>query len=72
MAADVKEMVDKVVAKAKADPKFMENLKKDPEKTIESLLGIDIPDGLAEKVLAAVKSQDAMDKVSGILGKLGK
>ena len=67
MDVDVKAMIDKVVDKAKSDPKFMEELKKDPEKTIESVIGVDIPDGVADKVLAAVKSADTLDKVSGVL-----
>lgn len=67
MAVDVKEMVEKVVDKAKSDPKFMEELKKDPEKAIESVIGMDIPDGMVDKVLAGVKGADALDKVSGVL-----
>ncbi|MCR5341215.1 MAG: hypothetical protein K6E60_07680 [Saccharofermentans sp.] len=67
MDVDVKAMIDKVVDKAKNDPKFMEELKKDPEKAIESVIGVDIPDGVADKVLAAVKSADTLDKVSGVL-----
>ena len=51
MDVDVKAMIDKVVDKAKSDPKFMEELKKDPEKAIESVIGVDIPDGVADKVL---------------------
>lgn len=67
MAVDVKEMVDKVVNKAKNDPAFLKKLQSDPEKAIEEVLGIDIPDGVADQVLAAVKSKDALDKVSGVL-----
>ena len=72
MAFDVKEMVNKVVDKAKNDPKFMENLKNDPEKAIESVIGIDIPDGAADKVVAGVKAQLSVGKITDILGKLGK
>lgn len=66
MAFDVKEMVDKVVDKAKNDPKFMDELKKDPEKAIEGLLGIDIPDGAVDKVVAGIKGKIALDKLGGI------
>ena len=55
MAVDVKEMIDKVVDKAKNDPKFMDDLKKDPEKTLEGLLGVDIPDGTVEKVVDGIR-----------------
>lgn len=66
MAFDVKEMIDKVVDKAKNDPKFMDDLKKDPEKTLEGLLGVDIPDGTVEKVLAGIKGKIALDKLGGL------
>lgn len=72
MEIDVKAMIDKVVDKAKSDPKFMDNLKKDPEKAIESVIGIDIPDGIADKVVSGVKAQISLGKVTDILGKFGK
>lgn len=69
MAFDVKETIDQVVDKAKNDPKFMEKLQKDPEKTIEGVIGVDIPDGAVDKVLAGIKGKIALDKLGG-LGKL--
>lgn len=71
MDFDIKAIVDKTVDKVQNDPKFMENFKKDPEKTIESIAGVDIPDGAIDKVVAAVKTKIGADKVNGILGKLG-
>lgn len=67
MAVDVKEMVESVVNKAKNDPDFMKKLQKDPEKAIEEVIGIDIPDGVADQVLSAVKGKIAVDKLSGVL-----
>lgn len=69
MAFDVKETIDQVVDKAKNDPKFMEKLQKDPEKTIEGVIGVDIPDGAVDKILAGIKGKIALDKLGG-LGKL--
>lgn len=66
MAVDVKELIDKVVNKAKSDPDFMKNLQKDPEKAIESVTGVDIPDGVADQVLTAVKGKMSLDKISGV------
>ena len=67
MAVDVKEMIETVVNKAKNDPNFMEKLQKDPEKAIEEVIGLDIPDGVADQVLAAVKGKGALDKLSGVM-----
>lgn len=67
MAFDIKKTVEDIVAKAKADPDLMTKLQKDPEKTIESLTGFDIPDGMADQVITAVKGKISLDKVSGIM-----
>ncbi|MCR4651177.1 MAG: hypothetical protein K5662_05435 [Lachnospiraceae bacterium] len=72
MAVDIKEIVEQIMDKAKKDPKLMDNLKKDPEKTIESLTGIDIPDGMMDKVVAAIKSKETMNKISGIVNMFNK
>ncbi len=72
MAVDVKAMVDKVVNKAKSDPEFMEKLKTNPEKAIESVIGVDIPDGMVDKVMAAVKTKGAAGAVGNILEKIIK
>ena len=56
-------MIDKVVAKAKSNPMFLLELKKDPEKAIESVVGVDIPDGMINK--------DMIDKVLSALKKDG-
>ena len=58
---DITKIVTDIVNKAKADPALLANLAKDPEKTIESLTGIDIPDGQLDNVIAGVKT-----KIAGI------
>ena len=67
MANDIKAMIDQVVSKAKNDPDFMKKLQSDPEKTIESVVGVDIPDGAVDEILAAVKSKVTLDKLSGVM-----
>lgn len=67
MAIDAKEMIEQVVAKAKNDPEFMKNLQSDPEKAIESVIGVDIPDGVADQVLTAVKGKVTLDNISGVM-----
>ncbi len=72
MGKDIKQMVDEVVNKAKSNPNFMEDLKKNPEKAIESVIGIDIPDGMVDKVMDAIKAKGAADAISGLMSKIGK
>ena len=45
---------------------------KNPEKAIENLAGIDIPDGMVDKVVDGVKAKIAGDKLSDAVGSLKK
>ena len=69
---DMKEQVEKIVNKIKSDDNFKEDFMKDPEKAIEKVAGIDIPDGMADQVVAAVKAKIGGDKVSGAMDSLKK
>ncbi|MDD6327310.1 MAG: hypothetical protein Q4D54_05890 [Eubacteriales bacterium] len=71
MGFDVKEKITGIVAKIKNDPKLVENFQKDPEKTIESVAGIDIPDGQLDAIISGVKAQLTAGKLSGVADKLG-
>jgi len=65
----VKEKISEIVEKIKGSDNLLANFKEDPEKTIESLTGIDIPDEIADKVISGVKAALAGDKLSGLLDK---
>ena len=69
---DMKEQVEKIVNKIKSDDNFKEDFMKDPEKAIEKVAGIDIPDGMADQVVATVKAKIGGDKVSGAMDSLKK
>lgn len=69
---DIKEKIEEIVEKIKKDPDFKEDFMKDPEKAIEKLTGIDIPDGMADKVIDGVKAKIAGDKLSGAMDSIKK
>jgi hypothetical protein len=69
---DIKEKVEEIVAKIKKDPALIKNFKDDPVKTIESLSGIDIPDGMEDKVVTGVKTAMAKDAAGGVLDSVKK
>jgi len=69
---DLKEKIEEIVEKVKKDDKFKDEFMKNPEKAIESLAGIDIPDGMADKVIDGVKAKIAGDKLSGAVDSLKK
>ena len=55
MAFDIKKIVEDIVSKIKNDKDIGEKFQKDPTKTVEGLIGVDLPD----------------DQVNGVVGKLG-
>lgn len=69
---DIKNQIDDIVKKVKSDDKLAEKFQKDPEKTIEDIAGVDIPNGMLDKVVSGVQAKIAGDKVSGALGSLKK
>ena len=52
---DIKEKVTEVVEKIKNDPKLLAEFEKEPVKTVEKIVGMDLPDELIEKVLDGIK-----------------
>jgi len=71
MAIDIKELIEKAVELLTKDEGLMANFKKEPIKTIEKLLNIDLPDEALESVVKGVQAKLDLDKVGDVLGKLG-
>ena len=67
---DIKATIDSIVSKVKGDPKIAEKFQKDPEKTVEQVAGVDIPDGMVGKVVDGVKAKLAGDKAGGVVDKI--
>lgn len=67
---DIKATIDSIVSKVKGDPKIAEKFQKDPEKTVEEVAGVDIPDGMVGKVVDGVKAKLAEDKAGGVVDKI--
>ncbi|MBQ8208835.1 MAG: hypothetical protein IJZ89_08905 [Clostridia bacterium] len=72
---DIKEKIEEIVEKIKSDKDIAAKFKNEPIKTIESLIGIDLPDDQIEKIIDGVKAKidldDLSDKLGGIGSKLG-
>ena len=68
---DIKEKVEEIVEKIKADKDFAKNFKADPIKTVEKLIGIDLPEDQIEALVKMVKAKVDLDALAGGLGKLG-
>ena len=72
---DIKAKIEEIVEKIKSDKSLFTKFKNEPVKTIESLIGIDLPDEQIEKIVDGVKAKisvdDIADKLGGIGGMLG-
>lgn len=67
---DIKGKIEELVKKIKSDDKLMEKFQKDPIKTVEGLIGIDLPDDQIEKVVDGVKAKISLDSIGDKLGGL--
>lgn len=69
---DIKDQITKIVDKVKNDKDFEKDFKSNPEKAIEKVAGIDIPDGMLDKVVTGVQAKLSAGKAADALGSLKK
>ncbi|MBR7185357.1 MAG: hypothetical protein IKD37_07095 [Clostridia bacterium] len=69
--SQIKEKIEEITAKIKADDNLLAKFKAEPVKTLESLLGIDLPDDIIEKIVDGVKAKITVDRASDLLNGLG-
>ncbi len=67
---DIKAKIEELVNKIKKDDKLMDKFKKDPIKTVEGLIGIDLPNDQIEKVVDGIKAKISLDSIGDKLGGL--
>ncbi len=72
---DIKAKIEELVAKIKVDSALLSKFKSSPVSTVESLLGVDLPDEQVKKIVDGVKTKLNLDKigdsVSGVVDKIG-
>jgi hypothetical protein len=69
--AQLKDKIDDIVEKIKADKNIAADFQRDPIATVEKLIGIDLPNDQLQGVVDAVKAKIDLDKIGGMLGGLG-
>lgn len=69
---DVKAKINEVVEKVTKDKELKEKFQKDPIKTVEGIIGVDLPDDAMQKVVEGVKGKISLDKLSGALDSVKK
>ena len=70
MAIDIKKIIEDIIAKIKGDKDIGEKFQKNPTKTVEGLIGVDLPDDQVNAVVEGVKAKINLDDITGKLGGL--
>ena len=66
------EKAEELAKKIGADKDLLASFTKEPVKTLESKLGIDLPDEQIKKLADAIKAKLNLDKAGDLLGGVGK
>ena len=69
--SQIKEKIEEITEKIKSSDDLLADFKREPVKTLEKLLGIDLPDEIIEKIVDGVKAKITVDKASDLLEGLG-
>ena len=67
---DIKAKIEELTKKITSDKAIMAKFQADPIKTVEGLIGIDLPDDQVAKVVDGIKAKINLDKLGGTLGGL--
>ena len=73
---DIMEQVQSLISKVQSDPEIMKLFQTEPEKAVERVIGVDLPDDTVKKVIDGVRAkvtvESAMGAVNAISGMFGK
>ena len=68
MGIDIKAKIEELINKIKGDKDIGERFAKEPTKTVEGLLGIDLPDDQINQIVEGIKAKLNLDKLGETLG----
>ena len=72
---DIQKIINEVLEKLKGDDKLLAKFKAEPTKTLEGIIGIDLPDdkidAVVKGIMAKINLDDIADKAGNLLGALG-
>lgn len=66
----LKEKAEEIIEKIKSDKDIAAKFQKDPVSTVESLLGVDLPNDQIEALVDFIKAKIDLDKIGNALGGL--
>ena len=71
MAIDIKAKIEELINKIKGDKEIGTKFQKEPTKTVEELIGVDLPEDQIKTIVEGVKAKINLDKLGGVGEKLG-
>lgn len=69
---DIKAKIEEIVNKLKSDKDLMSKFTANPIGTVESLIGIDLPDDQIKSLVDGIQAKLNLDQLGGALGGIGK
>ena len=67
---DIKAKIDEVVKKVQSDPSVASNFEKEPVKTVEGIIGVDLADDVINGDVDGAKAKLSADKAGGFVDKI--
>ncbi len=71
MAIDIKAKIEELINKIKGDKEIGTKFQKEPTKTVEELIGVDLPEDQIKTIVEGVKAKINLDKLGSVGEKLG-
>lgn len=68
---DIRARIDEIVNKVKSDPDIAAKFQNDPIKTVEGIIGVDLPDDVIKQIVDGVKTKGNVDGLKDKLGGFG-
>lgn len=72
---DIQKIINEVLEKLQGDEGLLAKFKKEPVKTLEGIIGIDLPDdkidAVVKGIMAKINLDDIADKAGDLFGALG-
>lgn len=57
MNFDIKGKIEEIAGKIKSDPKLLKNFETEPVKTVEGIVGVDLPDDKVQPLVEGIKAK---------------
>jgi len=68
---NIKDKIEELVEKIKSDDGLMKKFASDPIKTVEGLIGVNLPDEQIKNIVDGIKAKIKLDNIGDKLGGIG-